>query len=273
MPIESFLFGSCGRHDREWEEKCWQGGETKEKMAGEAFSVRVWVLNKCVLVFHATCPCILLKASTLQKNRPTKGNKKRKGKKGGKQHSSTCAARPSIILASLHTSTIGEEVTGRFSGGPEYGPVPDSAESYRPLPDSEDQYADSIGSYNHFMDFREGYADNGEYGECSDVSLRSDGEFDYGEDRSMEVEEVLYGDSSNGNDVASVDSESDEAPARQILSKAPPRKCCSDLLNAIIIDITKSATSLIHNVQHRSWWQEGSGIANLLSRRLTSYQP
>ncbi|KAK1792978.1 hypothetical protein P4O66_001696 [Electrophorus voltai] len=153
---------------------------------------------------------------------PGKGGKKRKGKMGGKRPPTTHAARLSIILASLHTSTMEEEAAGRFWGGPEYGPGSDSEESYRPQPDSEDWHTEvnSTGSYDQYMDFYEGYADHGEFGECSNVSLRSDGGFDYGEDPSMEVEEVLYGDPLNGSDVASADSESDEAPARQI----PPKE-------------------------------------------------
>ncbi|KAK1802120.1 hypothetical protein P4O66_004373 [Electrophorus voltai] len=43
----------------------------------------------------------------------------------------------------------------------------------------------------------------------------------------MEVEEVLYGDPFNGSDVASGDSESNEAPAHQMPPKAPPRRRCS----------------------------------------------
>ncbi|KAK1793746.1 hypothetical protein P4O66_001481 [Electrophorus voltai] len=104
----------------------------------------------------------------------------------------------------------------------------DSEESYSPQPDYEDWHTevDSAVFYNHYMDFHEGHVDYGEYRECSDVSLRSDGGFDYGEDPSTEVEEVLYGDPSNGSDVASTDSENDETPARQISPKALPRRRC-----------------------------------------------
>ncbi|KAK1789907.1 hypothetical protein P4O66_002236 [Electrophorus voltai] len=109
-----------------------------------------------------------------------------------------------------------------LGGPPKYGPGSDSAESYRPQPYSEDRHAevDSAGSYDPYMDFHEGYTDYGEYGECRDISLRSDLGFDYGEDSSMEVEEVLYGDPPNGSDVESADSESDEALALQIPPKA-----------------------------------------------------
>ncbi|KAK1796493.1 hypothetical protein P4O66_009522, partial [Electrophorus voltai] len=60
--------------------------------------------------------------------------------------------------------------------------------------------------------------------ECSNISLRSDLGFDYGEDPSMEVEEVLIGDPPIVNDVASADSKSDEPPALKILPKAPPKR-------------------------------------------------
>ncbi|KAK1793495.1 hypothetical protein P4O66_011872, partial [Electrophorus voltai] len=95
---------------------------------------------------------------------PGKGSKKWKGKKGDKHSSTTRTARPSVILASLHTSTMEEK----------------------------------------------------------SVVLG----FNYGEDPSMKVEEVLYGDPPNGSDIASAHSEGDESPAFQILPKAPPRKCC-----------------------------------------------
>ncbi|KAK1796349.1 hypothetical protein P4O66_009407 [Electrophorus voltai] len=87
----------------------------------------------------------------------------------------------------------------------EYGPGSDSAESYRPQPDYEDWHTevDSAGSYDHYMDFHEGLADYGEYGVCSDVSLRSDSRLDYGADPSMEVEEILYGDPHNDSDIES----------------------------------------------------------------------
>ncbi|KAK1795100.1 hypothetical protein P4O66_010283 [Electrophorus voltai] len=74
-----------------------------------------------------------------------------------------------------------------------------------------------------YMDFYEGYTDYGGNGEC-DISLRSDLGFDYGEDLSMEVEEILYGDPPNISDVESADFESDEPPALKIPPKAPPRR-------------------------------------------------
>ncbi|KAK1804780.1 hypothetical protein P4O66_003628 [Electrophorus voltai] len=122
----------------------------------------------------------------------------------------------------------GKRPLDNFGGPPEYGPGSDSKESYRPQPDYEDRHTevDSAGSYNHFMDFHEGYADYGEYRECSDVSLLSEVGFDYGEDPSMEVEEVLCGDPPNSSDMAAADFKSEEAPARQIPPKALPRRHC-----------------------------------------------
>ncbi|KAK1802121.1 hypothetical protein P4O66_004374 [Electrophorus voltai] len=72
--------------------------------------------------------------------------------------------RPSVILASLHTPTIGEEAAGRFSPPPKYGPGSDSKESYRPQPNYEDRHmeVDSTGSYDPYMEFHEGYTDYGE---------------------------------------------------------------------------------------------------------------
>ncbi|KAK1785825.1 hypothetical protein P4O66_003200 [Electrophorus voltai] len=62
--------------------------------------------------------------------------------------SSRPAERPSLVLASLHGSTTGEEPAGRFWGGPAYGPGTDSAESYGDQPDYENLHseADSAGS-------------------------------------------------------------------------------------------------------------------------------
>ncbi|KAK1788417.1 hypothetical protein P4O66_016849, partial [Electrophorus voltai] len=96
-------------------------------------------------------------------------------------------------------------------------------------PDSEDRHTemDSAGSYDPYMDFYKGYADYGDNGECSDVSLWSDLGFDYGEEPPMEVEEVLCGDSPNVSDVESADYESDEPPALKIPPKALPRRCRS----------------------------------------------
>ncbi|KAK1791062.1 hypothetical protein P4O66_002106 [Electrophorus voltai] len=59
--------------------------------------------------------------------------------------------------------------------------------------------------------------------ENSDVSLRSDSEFDRGEDPLMEVEEVLYGDSPSVSDTASADYKSDEPLVPKGSPKAPPR--------------------------------------------------
>ncbi|KAK1804707.1 hypothetical protein P4O66_003563 [Electrophorus voltai] len=148
---------------------------------------------------------------------PGKGSKRRKGKKGGKCPSTIRTMKSSVILASLHTPTTGEEATGGFLGSPEYGPQLDY----------EDRHleGDSTGSYDSNMDYYEGYADYGDNGECSNVSLWSDLGFNYGEDLSMEVEEVLYGDPPNISDVESADSKSDEPQALKILPKAPPRRC------------------------------------------------
>ncbi|KAK1790257.1 hypothetical protein P4O66_014169, partial [Electrophorus voltai] len=145
--------------------------------------------------------------------------RKRKGKKGGKRPPTTRAARPRHPGLTPHFHHGGGGRWTILGGPPEYGPGSDSAQSYRPQPDSEGWYAES---YDHYMEIQEGYVDYGEYGECSDVSLRSDVGFGYGEDPSMEVEELLYGDPSNGSDVESVDSESNEAPALQIPPKALP---------------------------------------------------
>ncbi|KAK1788778.1 hypothetical protein P4O66_002587 [Electrophorus voltai] len=104
-------------------------------------------------------------------------------------------------------------------GGPEYG---------RTGSDSENRHTevDSAGSYDPYKDFHEGYADYGDHWECSDVSLRLDLGFDYEEDLSMEVEEVLYGDPPNVSDTESADSKSDKPPPLKIPPKAPPRRCC-----------------------------------------------
>ncbi|KAK1786224.1 hypothetical protein P4O66_017932, partial [Electrophorus voltai] len=74
------------------------------------------------------------------------------------------AERPFIILVSLHTPTTGEETTGRFWGGPEYGPGSDSAEFCRDQPDYENRHmeVDSTGSYDPYMEYYEPYANCGE---------------------------------------------------------------------------------------------------------------
>ncbi|KAK1800521.1 hypothetical protein P4O66_005740, partial [Electrophorus voltai] len=109
---------------------------------------------------------------------------------------SDSAERPSLILASLHGSTMGEEPTGGYWGGPVYGPGSDSAESYRDQTDYDNRHseADSAGSYGPYMDYSEGYA---EYGERE---------------------------GSTATDVRSVVSGNDEPPARTIPPKAPPRR-------------------------------------------------
>ncbi|KAK1794597.1 hypothetical protein P4O66_001317 [Electrophorus voltai] len=99
----------------------------------------------------------------------------------------------------------------------------------RTPPDYKDWHSevDSVGSYNPYMDYYEGYADYADNGESSDVSQRSDLVFDYVEDPSMEVVEVLYGDPPNVSDIESADSKSDEPLALKIPPKAPPRRCRS----------------------------------------------
>ncbi|KAK1793812.1 hypothetical protein P4O66_001539 [Electrophorus voltai] len=77
------------------------------------------------------------------------------------------------------------------------------------------------------MDYYKGYVDYGDNGECSDVSLWSDLGFDYVEDPSMEVEEVLNGDPPNVSDVESAASKSNEPPALKIPPKASPMRCHS----------------------------------------------
>ncbi|KAK1787357.1 hypothetical protein P4O66_002852 [Electrophorus voltai] len=63
------------------------------------------------------------------------------------------AVRPSLILASLHGATGGEEPADRFWGGPVYGPGSDGAESCGEQPDQEDRYSemDSAGSYDPYL--------------------------------------------------------------------------------------------------------------------------
>ncbi|KAK1785635.1 hypothetical protein P4O66_018270, partial [Electrophorus voltai] len=117
------------------------------------------------------------------------------------------ADRPSAILASLQYSH-------NRGGGPEYGPGSDSTESCRDQPDYKNWHmeVDSAVSYDPYMDYYEGYADCGEKGEYSDVSLRSDLGSDYVEDPPMVIEEVLYGDSLVDSDVQSVVSRNKEPP-------------------------------------------------------------
>ncbi|KAK1795558.1 hypothetical protein P4O66_001055 [Electrophorus voltai] len=139
--------------------------------------------------------------------------------------SSNPVERPSLILASLHGSTTGEEPTGQYWAGHGYGLGLDSAESYRDQLDYENRHSevDSAGSYDPYMNYNEGYAEYGE--ECSDVSLRTDLEFDRGEEPAMEVEEGLRRGPPSVIDTESADSRSEEPPAPKRLPKAPPRRC------------------------------------------------
>ncbi|KAK1800730.1 hypothetical protein P4O66_005922, partial [Electrophorus voltai] len=97
-----------------------------------------------------------------------------------------------------------ESATGRSWEGPECGPGLDFAESYGPTLDYRDWYNPGLG------------------GECRDVSLRLDSEFDCGEDPSMEVEEVLYGHSPSVSNTASADYHSDEP----LVPKVPLKASC-----------------------------------------------
>ncbi|KAK1806945.1 hypothetical protein P4O66_005429 [Electrophorus voltai] len=63
----------------------------------------------------------------------------------------------------------------------------------------------------------------GRTGEYSEVSLRSDSDFDGAGERSMEVEEVLYGDPPTANDIQSAVSESDEPPAPKVRKSHHPQ--------------------------------------------------
>ncbi|KAK1793797.1 hypothetical protein P4O66_001526 [Electrophorus voltai] len=114
-------------------------------------------------------------------------------------------------------------------GGPVYDLGSASAECYGDQPDYENWHLgeDSTGSYDPYMDYNEGYAEYGERGECSDVSLRTDSEFDRGEDPALEVEEVLHRGPPSVIDVESADSRSEEPPAPKRPPKAPPRRCRS----------------------------------------------
>ncbi|KAK1798691.1 hypothetical protein P4O66_006977 [Electrophorus voltai] len=129
------------------------------------------------------------------------------------------AVRPSLILASLHGATGGEEPADRFWGGAVYGPGSDGAESCGEQPDQEDQYSemDSPGSYDPYLDDRMGETEYGETEECSDVCLQSERDSVCEEEAPMEVEEYPHRDlPSHG------DAKSSEPPA----PKAPPRARC-----------------------------------------------
>ncbi|KAK1791872.1 hypothetical protein P4O66_013859, partial [Electrophorus voltai] len=74
------------------------------------------------------------------------------------------------------------------------------------------------------------------------ASVFGQSSIDFGEDQSMEVEEVLYGDPPNFCDLESADSKSDEPPVLKILPKAVPRslQCpidtlCSNILHVITL--------------------------------------
>ncbi|KAK1802928.1 hypothetical protein P4O66_021456, partial [Electrophorus voltai] len=156
---------------------------------------------------------------------PGNGSKKRKRKKGGKRpHKLRIETlRHPGLTPHFHHGGGGHWT---ILGGPP-SMVQGQTQSCRPQPDSEDWHVqvDFTGSYKPYIDFYEGYMDYGDNGECSNVSLRSDLGFDYGEDPSMEVEEVLSGHPPNISDVESADSKSDEPPALKIPPKAPPRRC------------------------------------------------
>ncbi|KAK1802129.1 hypothetical protein P4O66_021757 [Electrophorus voltai] len=98
------------------------------------------------------------------------------------------------------------------------------------IPDYENWHSevDSAGSYNPYMDYSEGYAEYGERGEYSDVTLWFDLGSDYGKDPPMEVAEVLHGDSLADSDIHSVVSRNDEPPACMTPPKALPMRFCLD---------------------------------------------
>ncbi|KAK1792628.1 hypothetical protein P4O66_012565, partial [Electrophorus voltai] len=77
-------------------------------------------------------------------------------------------------------------------------------------------------SYYPFKDYHKGYVDYERNREYSDISLRSDSEFDHGEDPLMEVEEVLHRDPSSGSDTEAADYKSEEPLAAKTPPKAPP---------------------------------------------------
>ncbi|KAK1800583.1 hypothetical protein P4O66_005790 [Electrophorus voltai] len=130
---------------------------------------------------------------------------------------------PEDRQAWLQGSTRREEPTEQFCGGPAYGPGSDSLESYGDQPDHENRHleVDSAGSYDPCLDDYGGYADYGEKGECSDVSVWSDMGSDREEDTPMEVEEDPHRDLPSHSDAKS--SENDEPPAPKAPPKAPPR--------------------------------------------------
>ncbi|KAK1795657.1 hypothetical protein P4O66_001152 [Electrophorus voltai] len=142
----------------------------------------------------------------------------------------TLAGKPSILLGTLQTPTIGESAAGGFWGGSECGPGSDSAESYGPTLDYRDWYngvqyseSDSAGFYDPTMNYDKGCVDSERKGEYSDISLWLDFESD--PDEHPSVEEVLHRDPLSVGDTA--DSKSNEPPAPKAPPKAPPRACRS----------------------------------------------
>ncbi|KAK1792985.1 hypothetical protein P4O66_001701 [Electrophorus voltai] len=139
------------------------------------------------------------------------------------------------------TLTSGECATEGFWGGPECGPGLDSAESCRPESDYQDWYSDdqcpeldSAGTYDAYMDYQEGYADREDSREYSDISFRSNSEFDHAGDPLMEVEEVLHKDPPSVMDNASAVCKSNEPLA----PNTPPR-------------VSRSGASKLPHVNHR----------------------
>ncbi|KAK1797971.1 hypothetical protein P4O66_000732 [Electrophorus voltai] len=158
---------------------------------------------------------------------PGKGSKKRKGKKGGKRPSTTRAVRPSVILATL--PPLGRRSLYDFGGPPItihgrtlWSPTDPSqtlrtgTRRWTPLGLTTTTWTSTKGT--QIME---------NTGSAVTLVCGWMGVLTMGRTRSMEMEEVLYGDPSNSSDIASADSESDEAPALQIPPKAPPRRCCS----------------------------------------------
>ncbi|KAK1792085.1 hypothetical protein P4O66_001860 [Electrophorus voltai] len=106
------------------------------------------------------------------------------------------------------------------------------------------------------MDYSEGYAEYGERGEYSDVSLRSDLGSNYGEDPPMEVEEVLHGDSRTDIDVHSGVSGNDEPPTRMIPPKAPAQEVSTKCKQTSTRetprgDLVRGGNSLYQGIQPR----------------------
>ncbi|KAK1802657.1 hypothetical protein P4O66_004171 [Electrophorus voltai] len=93
-----------------------------------------------------------------------------------------------------------------------------SAESYGDQPDYENRRSevDSTGSYNPCLDDYGVYADYGEKGECSDISLRSDMGSDREQDTPMEVEEDSHRDLPSHSDAKGPENDALPTP------KAPP---------------------------------------------------